>query len=379
MRHAAVLALLAWGGSGAVGAQLPDSLRPSIGATGIQGFAMPSYDRVSGLAFPMGVDVAVPTLWFRATPLLTYRSQLGTIDPSVDGAFAPNDRSSIAFSASRGVFSNDAWIRNDLINSAEFLFFGEDSRNYFRGTRGEARASHAWRGAGWQIRPSLGARFERTESVRAGSFLLGGPFTFFNKTDSLNRVRRNALVQGGAMQSALLGLETDWDSATITTHLRLDAELARQSSTADGSPIRDPRFAQFTLDGSISFPTFDGQSFRLHAHAVMTTGGDTPRQRWVYFGGPGTMPTLDMLSLGGDRLVFLDAHYAIPIRRHPIPVLGVPLLELREAVGGAAFHRFPALEQMSGLRLAAGYLYTELLVDPIRRRSSFSAGISVFQ
>ena len=378
MRYAAVLALLAWGGSGAV-AQMPDSLRPSIGATGLQGFAMPSYDRISGFTFPVGVDVAVPTSWFRATPLLTYRSQLGAIDPSVDGAIEPNDRTSIAFSASRGVFSNDTWIRPDLVNSAEFLFFGEDTRNYYRGARGEVRASHPWRGSGWQIRPALGARVERTESVRADPFFVGGPFTFFNKTDSLDRRRLNVPVQGGAMQSALVALQADWDSASITTHLRLDAELAHQSSTADGSPIRDPQFAQFTLDGNLSFPTFDGQSFRLIAHAVMTTGGDTPRQRWVYLGGPGTMPTLDMLSLGGDRLVFLDAHYAIPIRRHPIPVLGVPLLELREALGGAAFQRFPTLEQMSGLRLAAGYLYAELLVDPIRRRSKFSGGISLFQ
>jgi len=340
---------------------------------------MPSYDRISGFTFPVGVDVAVPTSWFRATPLLTYRSQLGAIDPSVDGAIEPNDRTSIAFSASRGVFSNDTWIRPDLVNSAEFLFFGEDTRNYYRGARGEVRASHAWRGSGWQIRPALGARVERTESVRADPFFVGGPFKFFNKTDSLDRRRLNVPVQGGAMQSALVALQADWDSASITTHLRLDAELAHQSSTADGSPIRDPQFAQFTLDGNLSFPTFDGQSFRLIAHAVMTTGGDTPRQRWVYLGGPGTMPTLDMLSLGGDRLVFLDAHYAIPIRRHPIPVLGVPLLELREALGGAAFQRFPTLEQMSGLRLAAGYLYAELLVDPIRRRSKFSGGISLFQ
>lgn len=377
IRRAALLALLAWGG--AAFGQTPDSLRPSIGATGIQGFAMPTYDRVAGLSFPMGADVSVPTIWFHATTLLTYRSQLGAIDPSLDGAFEPSTRTSIAVSASRGLFSNDTWIRPDLVNSAEFLFFGEDTRNYSRGTRGEIRVSHSWSGTGWRVAPEIGGRAERLESVRAGSFLLGGPFTFFNKTDSLDRIRPNIPVQGGAIQSALAGLDLDWDGASIVAHARIGVELANQSSTADATPVRDPHFGQITLDGNVSFPTFAAQRFRLYAHAVVTTGGDTPRQRWVFFGGPGTMPTLDMLSLGGDRLLFVDAHYAIPIRSRPVPMLGQPLFELREALGGARFHGSPTLEQMSGVRLALGPLYSELLVDPVRRRSKFSAGLSVFQ
>jgi hypothetical protein len=85
-----------------------------------------------------------------------------------------------------------------------------------------------------------------------------------------------------------------------------------------------------------------------------------------------------LLSLGGDQLVYIDAHYAIPIRRWTIRGLGAPSFELREAVGGAAFQEFPKLEQLSGVRLALGYLYTEWLVEPSRRTSKFSAGISVF-
>ena len=114
----------------------------------------------------------------------------------------------------------------------------------------------------------------------------------------------------------------------------------------------DPLFGQFTLDGDVNFPTFGRQTLHVYAHVVATTGGDTPLQRWAYIGGPGTLPTIDMLSLGGDQLVYIDAHYAIPIRRWTIRVLGSPLFELREALGGAAFQEFPTLEQLSGVRLA---------------------------
>jgi hypothetical protein len=111
---------------------------------------------------------------------------------------------------------------------------------------------------------------------------------------------------------------------------------------------------------------------------VATTGGDTPLQRWAYLGGPGTLPTIDLLSLGGDQLVFIDVRYAIPIRRWTIRGIGAPLFELRDALGGAAFQEFPRLEQLSGVRLAVSYLYVEWLVDPVHRTSKFSAGISVF-
>jgi len=378
IRRAAVLALFAWGGAARVDAQTPDSLRPSVGLTGVQGIAMPTYERVSGLGLPVGFDVSIPTLKFTATPLVTYRSQLGVVDPSVDGRIDFPREVTLDYAALRGVFTNDGWIRNDLINSFEFLAFGQDTRNYSRGTRGELRLSRPWSGPDWSVKPYIGGRFEHTESVRSDLVLLSSPFTFLDFNDSLGRFRPNPPVQGGGIQSGLLGVRLDWDSAAIVTNLRLDVELAHQSSTAIGIPVTDPRFAQVTLDGTVAFTTFGRQKLSVYAHVVATSGGHTPRQRCVYLGGPGTLPTIDLLSLGGDQLVYIDAHYAIPIRRWSIPVVGAPLFELREALGGAAFRAFPALEQLSGVRVAAGYLYAEFLVDPAHRTSKFSAGISLF-
>lgn len=378
IRGAAVLALVAWGGAGRAESQTPDSLRPSVALTGLQGFSAPAYERVSGLALPVGFDVTVPTLKFTATPLVTYRSQLGAVDPSVDGAVDFPRGITLGYSAARGVFTNDAWIRNDLINSFEFLGFGQDTRNYSRGTRGELRLSRTWEGPSWSVKPFVGGRFEHLESVRAEPVVLSAPFTFIDYSDSLGRFRPNPPVQGGGIQSGLIGVRFDWDSAAIVTKLRLDVELAHQSSTAIGIPVTDSRFAQFTFDGTLKFPTFRKQTLHVYAHVVATTGGDTPLQRWAYLGGPGTLPTIDLLSLGGDQLVFIDVRYAIPIRRWTIRGIGAPLFELRDALGGAAFQEFPRLEQLSGVRLAVSYLYVEWLVDPVHRTSKFSAGISVF-
>ena len=133
-------------------------MRPTVGLTGLQGIAMPTYERVSGLGFPVGFDVAIPTLRFKATPLVTYRSQIGAVDPSVEGSVDFPRGITLDYSASRAVFTNDAWIRNDLINGFEFLAFGQDTRNYSRGTRGELRLSHEWNGPGWRVKPELGSK-----------------------------------------------------------------------------------------------------------------------------------------------------------------------------------------------------------------------------
>src|SRR5262249_24833202 len=228
---------------------------------------------------------------------------------------------------------------------------GQDTRNYSRGTRSELRLSREWSGRGWGLKPELGARLEHLESVRSQLVVNSAPFTFVGG-DSLGRFRPNPAVQGGGIQSALAGIRFDADSTVIETHFRVGVELAHQSSTAIAASVADPFFGQLTVDGNITFPTFGRQSLRVYTHVVATSGGQTHRERWAYLGGSGTLPTIDLLSLGGDQLVYIDAHYAIPIRGWTIRGFGAPLFELREALGGAAFQRFPRLEQVSGVRVA---------------------------
>ena len=84
-----------------------------------------------------------------------------------------------------------------------------------------------------------------------------------------------------------------------------------------------------------------------------------------------------MLELGGDQLLFVDARYNIPIARYQLPFIGPPVVILREALDGAGVGEFPAIHQASGVRLAAGFLYAEFMVDPARRQGHLSAGITM--
>ena len=76
---------------------------------------------------------------------------------------------------------------------------------------------------------------------------------------------------------------------------------------------RDATFTQGTLDGDVSFPAFLNHTFELHAHAVVTGGDRAPPQRFAYLGGGGTLPTLELLEMGGDQLFFVDSRYIVPL------------------------------------------------------------------
>jgi len=93
-------------------------------------------------------------------------------------------------------------------------------------------------------------------------------------------------------------------------------------------------------------------------------------------GGPGTIPTLDMLQLGGDQLLYLDAAYSIPIDRLKLPLVGPPTVMLRHAMGSAGIGRLPELEQATGARLIVSILYGELLVDPVTGHKHGTVGLS---
>ena len=63
---------------------------------------------------------------------------------------------------------------------------------------------------------------------------------------------------------------------------------------------------------------------------------------------------LEMLEQGGDRLVFVNSRYEIPIYALVLPMLGSPTVELRHFMGAAGVGSLPKLEQelSAGLRLS---------------------------
>jgi hypothetical protein len=105
----------------------------------------------------------------------------------------------------------------------------------------------------------------------------------------------------------------------------------------------------------------------------LSGGSDTPPpQRFAYLGGSGTLATVDLLALGGDRLLFLQGDYVIPIERILLPFLGSPFIALRYAAGNAGIDRLPSLIQNVGVGAGVGFFRVDYSIDPASNRSPFS-------
>ena len=346
--------------------------------SGLHGLLIPSYDRSNGLSIPFGAEVAPFGSRVRFEPRLTYRSQLGRLDPSITVTDTVASGVAVTASIGRSTYSNDTWISSDLINSLTTITVGNDTRNYFRGTRGEATI--AWRAEGdtRAITSYAGVRGEHGLTVRPGADVSGGPWSFRRRRSVEDMRRPNPPADNGVIASLIAGSSVEWNSAGVVAQagLGLEAGGAKADSVA-GFPRTDRRqFVQATFDGKIFFPTFGLQSLRFEGHAVVTTRGATPRQRWVYLGGSGTISTLDLLSLGGDQLIYLDGRYNIPIEAVQVPFVGSPVITLRDALGGAAFGRAPTIHQAIGVRLSLSLAYTEYMIDPVTRRDHVGFGFS---
>lgn len=364
---------------------------------GVYGLSIPTYDRSNGVSLGIGPRLELPRTGLTLEPRLIYRSQLGAIDANVVLTDSLSHRTAVTLTAKHSTYSNDTWIWSDLLNSADFLVFGHDSRNYFRGGRFDLTVGHRFESAAWTLVPSLTGRYERTHSVRPDSTCTfnpfscssptGGPFTFFGRHGDDDRLRVNPQVRDGSIGSLIGRARLDWESAGTIAGLRADVEGGRFRPTdlfippsSDASEVAvlnsDQKFVQGTIDGSISFPTFRTQSLEVSGHAVLTTPGHTPRQRYAYVGGPGTIPTIEMLELGGDQLLYLDASYRIPIERLKLRLVGPPTVVIRHAMGSAGVGRLPELEQATGLRLIVSILYGEFLVDPVSGHTHRTVGLS---
>lgn len=331
---------------------------------------IPTYDRVDGLSFPVAPTIGVgPRLTLE--PVLTYRSNLGKVDPFLRASFDVRGDSALAvrLTASRGTFSNDTWIRSDLVNSLLSIGLGRDARNYFRGDRVEGRVT---------------ARLPVPDDVVASAFVGGlfendwstgwrpgeqrGPFSFFGRNDSVNGIDRpNPEIGRGHIASALAGgtLEFAGERTVLRTALKLEA--APSSVTG--------RFEQLTLDGHLGLPTFRRERLEFNGHLV-ASAGVTPVQRYAYLGGSGTLATLDLLQLGGDDLFFFDTWYVFPIAGVSVPVLGELFVAPRIAAGAASVNGFGRVTQNVGLRFGAGLVEVDVVVNPRTHQRSAGAGIS---
>ena len=326
---------------------------PIVQLAGVQGLLLPSYERVSGLSLPVGALLTLGDRAVEIEPFATYRSRLGVVDPGVRVRIGPERTLRVEAEAGRSTRTNDAWMRKDLINSFLALAFGNDGRNYFRADGGTARAIALVERPGITLEPFIGARYEKVRPITA----IGNVYSFTGRNSLELMARPNPSVERGEIGSALLGASLNYSVGPVRA--RLGAEGERSVRTPDGTSS----FTQLTLDGTIEFPTFGTQKLRIDAHGVATLADSTPRARYAYLGRGGTLPLLELLEQGGDRLLFVESRYEIPVAAIVLPRIGSPTLHLRHLMGSAGVGALPPLEQELGVGVGISVLRFEATFD----------------
>jgi hypothetical protein len=114
---------------------------------------------------------------------------------------------------------------------------------------------------------------------------------------------------------------------------------------------------------------------QFHAHAVGTRG-DAPRSRYAYLGGSGTLRTLDLLEQGGTALFYLESRYLIPIERILLPVVGTPIITLRDAFGSAGVGSLPSFQHEVGIGIGVSVLRLEY-TRAVAGRDGSEVGIGI--
>jgi hypothetical protein len=329
-------------------------------------FLFPRYDRVDGLSLPLGATIQLGDHALELVPSVTYRSRLGAFDPGVALRVAPERPVRIEGRFARDTRTNDAWIYGDLVNSVTSFFAGVDTRNYFRSDVGEGRVIARLGDGSYTLEPYVGARDERVWGITAA----GNVFSVVGRHSDEKMARPNPLVEEGRIGSALLGAELDATTGVVATRVRAGVEQSYRTPAATSS------FLQLTLDGSIEFPTFGLQRLHVHAHGVATHGDSVPRARFAYLGGSGTLRTLEPLEQGGTALLYVENRYLIPVPGVQLPVIGAPVVTLRDAFGAAGIGALPALQHEIGIGIGLSVLHLDF-THAVTGRSGNEIGVGI--
>lgn len=345
----------------AAGPLLPRAL--SVTLPGLRGLRVPAYSRVDGLVLSAGPRFSIAGGGAVLDPLITYRSDLGTWDPSLTARALLPARFTLEASGGRATVATNAWTVSDIGNTLSVLARGRDYRNYWRADRFEVRLL---RDLGAELAPvtvGAGLRTERDWSVAAG-----GPWSVTGNRSPQGILRPNPAVVPGRLSSVLLAARAQPVIGDVQLTAGMDVELPWQTPTGT-------RWVQTTVDASVDFPTFGAQRLAVRARATATAGGDAAPQRFHYLGGLGTLITLPPLAAGGDELLFVDSRYDVPLPQPVVPYLGAPVVSVVSRLGAAGVHRLPRLQQELGLRLTLGPVYAEAAVNPVTHRTALVASL----
>ncbi|HEY2025621.1 MAG TPA: hypothetical protein VGG78_01345 [Gemmatimonadaceae bacterium] len=340
---------------------------PLVQPAGIYGLRLPTYDRVDGLSLPVGAVVTVADSVVVIEPTATYRSRLGTVDPSATIGVLVGRPVGFVARVARETRTNDAWIYSNLVNSLFAFFTGADTRNYFRSDIAEGRLVGQWSAPSDTVEAYAGGRHERVHAITAA----GDVWSVTGRKSPFKIQRPNPLVEEGDLGSAIVGADMRLAHGPVTASFAADAEQGFST------PVGTSHFLQLTLDGRVQFPTFGTQALHVHAHGVATHGDSVPLARFAYLGGSGTLRTLDLLEQGGTALFYLENRYVIPIDAVHLPLIGNPVLTLRDAFGSAGIGSLPAFQHEIGAGIGVSAVRLEFATAVAGRRGTeLGLGIS---
>ncbi|HEU5174176.1 MAG TPA: hypothetical protein VFT96_05425 [Gemmatimonadaceae bacterium] len=339
---------------------------------GIYGVRLPQYDRVNGVTLPAGPLFQLGGGRLSVEPLVTYRSHLGKLDPSVLTTLSVGRANRIEIEGARTSRTNDAWIQGNFSNSLGSIVSGRDTRNWYRADLAQARFHRRIETPSAEVTPFVGAQWERAWTTGIQDPPRHLAYSFTERTDTIEGMARpNPVVDRGTIASAVAGFEGQWQS---TPH---ELEV-RASGLVEGAPevVGDRRFAQLTLDGRVTFPLIRKVMFRFEWHGV-ATAGDAPPQRFAWLGGSGTLKTLELLEQGGDQLLFTETRAWLPLDGVRLPVVGSPTVMLRHMMGGAGIGGLPALTHNLAARIGVSLVRFEFVIDPVSGETDTSFGVAL--
>jgi hypothetical protein len=331
---------------------------PRLGLGGLFGFRQLGYDRVDGLSVSWGPQWRIVGREFgpRVDGWVTLRSARADVGGGGVLRLPLGAGVELDAGAERATVSNEVWIRRDLENSASALLLGRDLRDYYETDRGWLRLSRlipqAVLEGDLQLGPYLMVRRSTDRSLEASR-----PFAFATRAQL---ERANLPVEHASTTSLEAGTLLVW---------RGRASRFLGQALAEYAPERadDLHFSHWRLGGRYEMDALWNHLLDVRWHAMGSFGDRAaPPQRWSFVGGQGTLPTFPIAQHRGDRLVFIESRYRVPLTFLETPLLRTPYLELLHATGTAwrTGTDMPAWDQNLGLGLEAGFLRLRAWIDP---------------
>lgn len=338
--------------------------QPESGLTlpGVSGLLLASYERVSALTLPWGIEYRPGEVrWLpEARAVVRYRTARKRFDGEARFAWAAG-AFGVSVEAGRATESQDTWITGGFENTLASLGFAADHLNYYEAKFARARVE-AHHGRGARFRHRVRIEWEEASGLRSVD-----PFSLFETEGGF---RPNPAITDGRLVTLRAGSELDLPLGRSALRISAFWEVA------DAQVAGEFTYARVGGEAVWQAPGLSDHTLRVRARGGGPVSRSPPRQRWISLGGYKTLPTLDALSLRGDTHLFVQSTYGVPLLSTG---LGDLVAWVQHAVGSAWVGSRPRLDQNVGLGLDFGPFAVWLFADPAASGLDLTPGFGLGQ